>query len=505
MRAVAAHTCLVLALAVAPASADVPITVQTTECSGETGLASFDVARLYRIQAGNCADPKDAGRRLQQVLLHSDGDLTRYEVLLVTEQEATAIVDQVRAVSRARLDDLTGPDVVVEHREAAGAGQARAAPASPAPAPLAQPAAEPASARAVEPAAPPTIELLDPRLTTNRSVNRVITAPDAERRRVVGRVNAGAGILSLTVNGSDQATDAAGLFTADIATTDPRTPVTIVAVDRQGRSANLEFQLIRQAPEPQAEAGTPAERFGRYHALVIANNAYQHLDDLATPGNDATAIADLLTDRYGFETATLFDASRYEILSRLNALRSKLTENDNLLIYFAGHGAYDKANNRGHWLPVDAELDSTANWVSTIDITDIVNAMSARHVLVIADSCYSGALSRDIGTELDPGMSDDLRARWLDALAATRSRHVLTSGGLKPVPDDGGNGHSIFANALIEVLTESHGLIEGSAVFREVKQRVEARAQELQIEQTPYFAELKSTGNEFGEFVLVTR
>jgi uncharacterized caspase-like protein len=238
---------------------------------------------------------------------------------------------------------------------------------------------------------------------------------------------------------------------------------------------------------------------------VVANNQYQHLDDLATPENDATVIARILRERYGFEVTTLYDATRYDLLSGLNDMRRRLTENDNLLIYFAGHGAYDKANNRGHWLPVDAEHDSTANWVSTIDITDLVNGMSARHVLVVADSCYSGALSRTAQTDLDPGMTDELRLRWLKAIARTRSRHVLTSGGLAPVPDDGGNGHSIFANALIEVLDRGEGVIESSAVFREVKQRVEDRAEALQVDQTPDYAQLKRTGHEYGEFVLVAR
>jgi hypothetical protein len=82
---------------------------------------------------------------------------------------------------------------------------------------------------------------------------------------------------------------------------------------------------------------------------------------------------------------------------------------------------------------------------------------------------------------------------------------VLTSGGLKPIADDGGNGHSIFANAMIQFLAQGSGVIESSAMFRDVKQQVEDRAAELQVEQTPNYAQLKRTGHEYGEFVLVAR
>ncbi|RLC98470.1 MAG: peptidase C14, partial [Chloroflexi bacterium] len=90
-------------------------------------------------------------------------------------------------------------------------------------------------------------------------------------------------------------------------------------------------------------------------------------------------------------------------------------------------------------------------------------------------------------------------------IAKTRSRYVLTSGGVKPVLDDSGNGHSVFANALIEVLEGNQGILEGSKLFREVKSRVEIRAEELNVDQSPQYATLKHTGHEFGEFLLVNR
>ena len=143
--------------------------------------------------------------------------------------------------------------------------------------------------------------------------------------------------------------------------------------------------------------------FGTFHALVIGNNEYAHLPDLKTARGDAQAVAKLLETRYGFKTTVLLNADRYAILSTLNKLRAELSEDDNLLIYYAGHGELDRANDRGNWLPVDAEPDSTANWISNIQITDVLNSMLIRQIMVVADSCYSGTLTRAALAQLDGG------------------------------------------------------------------------------------------------------
>jgi len=86
--------------------------------------------------------------------------------------------------------------------------------------------------------------------------------------------------------------------------------------------------------------------------------------------NDARAIDTVLRERYGFETRLLVDgaATRTNILNAFADYRRRLLENDNLLIYYAGHGAHD--GNDAYWLPVDSYPDSTANWIIAEDVTD---------------------------------------------------------------------------------------------------------------------------------------
>ncbi|MDQ2694101.1 MAG: caspase family protein, partial [Pseudomonadota bacterium] len=195
---------------------------------------------------------------------------------------------------------------------------------------------------------------------------------------------------------------------------------------------------------------------------------------------------------------------RYTILSALNQMRARLTEHDNFLLYYAGHGELDRANARGHWLPVDAEPESTANWIANEAVTDVLNAMSAKHVMVIADSCYSGTLARGaLTTSIEGGRSDEARNRWLKLMADTRSRTVMTSGGVKPVLDSGGGGHSIFARALLEILRTNAEVLEGPRLYQQVAQQVKDKASTLNVEQDPQYAPIKFAGDLGAPFFFV--
>ena len=249
-----------------------------------------------------------------------------------------------------------------------------------------------------------------------------------------------------------------------------------------------------------ASSAAPKVDFGNYYALIIGNNEYANLPDLKTARSDASAVGRILQTKYGFKTRVLTDADRYSILSALNELRENLTENDNLLIYYAGHGELDKKNLRGYWLPVDAEPENTANWISNIAITDILNVMSAKHILVVADSCYSGTLTRSSLARLQAGMSQKKRTKWYQAMAKTKTRAVLTSGGEQPVLDAGGGKHSVFAMAFLEILQENNQILEGYRLYLEVQKLVKRAASLYRIDQDPQYAPIKYAGHEAGEF-----
>ena len=191
------------------------------------------------------------------------------------------------------------------------------------------------------------------------------------------------------------------------------------------------------------------------------------------------------------------NATRADILDALDTLRRRLTKKDSLLIYYAGHGWLDAGADRGYWQGINSREGSRSNWVSNADITDTLKAMQAKHVMVVADSCYSGTLTR-AGNR---GISIEARTpSYISKLVSLKSRTVLSSGGLEPVIDGGGSGHSVFAKALLDVLRDNRALMDGTQLFAKVRERVR-----LNANQTPQYQNIRIAGHEIGGDFLFVR
>ena len=250
---------------------------------------------------------------------------------------------------------------------------------------------------------------------------------------------------------------------------------------------------VRVAKKPEREIPWDID-FGDYHALVIGNNNYRFLRKLKTAINDAEEVGHTLKHDYGFNVTILTDATRSDILTALESLRGEMTRSDNLLIYYAGHGYLDEEADEGYWLPVDAQSNSTLNWVSNSSITSTLKAIPAKHVLVVADSCYSGKLAR--------GLHIVKKIRhYLSKISRKRARSVLCSGGLEPVIDSGGRGeHSVFASYFIDALKENKGIIIGTELFSKIRRPIM-----LNADQTPEYSDIRKAGHEGGDFLFVRR
>ncbi len=357
----------------------------------------------------------------------------------------------------------------------------------------------------------PSIEIIEPPLALTRSVPTAILQSSSREVDVIGRVSPANELLSFQINGEKQQPDKNGLFQTRQTLSAPKTSVHVVAVDKTGKRSALDFVLVPRGGQAAASDKKPAGSgntnpadtevdFGEYYALVIGNQNYQNLTNLKTPENDARTVADILQKKYGFKTQLLLNSTRYEMLSALNSLRAQLTEKDNLLIYYAGHGELDPVNLRGYWLPVDAEPENSANWISNTAITDMINVMSAKHILVVADSCYSGSLTRASIARLQPGMSNTQRTKWYRTMTKAKARAVLTSGGVKPVLDSAGGSHSLFAQAFIDTLNSNEQILEGFQLYRSVQKRMKQVTARLNVEQNPQYAPIKYAGHEAGEF-----
>ena len=350
--------------------------------------------------------------------------------------------------------------------------------------------------------APPSIQILDPSVIVTRNAVTVSVRAGSASRRVVGHVAAPAGLASLTLNGHVEQVDRDGFFTSSVALTGAGGRVTLVATDRLGKRDQVELVLAEDSGHNGARGRAPSPRLdlGTYHALLIGDQRYRNLPEIASAQADVKELASVLRERYGFTVTTLVDATRYQILSELSRLAQTLGDRDNLLVYYVGHGKVDDASHVAYWLPVDAGATAAANWISSDDVTRMIGPMRAKHVLVVADSCYSGLLSRSSISEPAADATDEQRSAWLASVAVKKSRHLLWSGRCTPVPDRDGR-HSLFASMLIEALTVNDDVLDGKLLGDAVAVRVLRESRGASNVALPDYRPIRFADNDGGEFL----
>lgn len=261
---------------------------------------------------------------------------------------------------------------------------------------------------------------------------------------------------------------------------------------------------IETAWEAKAAAVKGME-FGKYYALVIGNQNYQIIEDLDTPHYDARRAKELLETQFGFQVTMLLDADNIQVMAAINELNKDLTQDDNLLIFYAGHGYRIQSGGleAGYWLPVNAEEPPTDTfWVANDSITRHLARINAKRVMVVADSCYAGLLSEEPGYLLIANQGA-VTEEYVRYKLPKKSRLLLSSGGDLPVLDGGGDGHSIFARAFLDTLEVADVITSGPELFIKVREKVARRAAEVGFNQVPEFKAIKGAGHEVGDFFFV--
>lgn len=235
---------------------------------------------------------------------------------------------------------------------------------------------------------------------------------------------------------------------------------------------------------------------GDYWALIVGIDNYKYVPPLETATRDATAVRDVLVERYGFRTdhVTVLlneQATREGIEEALYRLGKQAGPTDSVFIYYAGHGQVDLESQRGFWVPVEGKAQSPSTFISNALIRDEIAAMKAKHVYLVADSCFSGTLfakSRSL-----PPLND----KFFQRLYANKSRWGLTSGQNEPVADQGKNGHSMFAYFFVKLLKENDDpYLVPSHIYDQIAPLVGRNA-----EQQPRSEPLQGAGDEGGQFV----
>ena len=230
--------------------------------------------------------------------------------------------------------------------------------------------------------------------------------------------------------------------------------------------------------------------FGKFYAVVIGESDYRKFEALPSAVNDARAVAKVLEEKYGFDVVRLENASSRQIITALQQSGKRMTDQDNLVVFYAGHGSL--MQDKGYWQAVDADFEMT-NWISPAAIRDVLLDHPARRTLILADSCYSGALAR--------GTLSKAKGR-----ESKRARLVISSGGTQPVLDSADGQHSMFTRALLDVLSDpADRVIDVQTLFPRIRERVVDTARRAGREQNPELAVMVEVGDEGGSFFFVEK
>ncbi|OYX90773.1 MAG: hypothetical protein B7Y76_15145, partial [Sphingobacteriia bacterium 35-40-5] len=207
----------------------------------------------------------------------------------------------------------------------------------------------------------------------------------------------------------------------------------------------------------------------------------------------ATELKNILQANYTFapkNIETLYNKSREEIMQALVVKSNAMGENDNLLIFYAGHGIAEKdkfGDVDGYWVPSSAKKGLNASYISADDINKALKRSNAKHILVVADACFSGAFTRSLSSDASIGVQKQY---------SVPSRKIMASGNLEPVPDN-----SKFVYYLKKNLKENkEKYLTAKKLFDSFYEAILNNS-----ETSPQYAAIKNVGDEGGEFVFIKK
>ncbi|HKQ93043.1 MAG TPA: caspase family protein [Blastocatellia bacterium] len=351
---------------------------------------------------------------------------------------------------------------------------------------------------------PPIKDMTGPKIViTSPSMARGIgVRSGAGKVTVSGRALDDSGVKQVVVQGVAARLDARGNFSAEATLKVGDNLITVTATDTHDNQTNDSFVVRREPAGDPVTANVNANANGaRYHALLIAVQEYDHpsVNRLDYPVGDAQQVERELTSRYTFEpqnVTTLKNPDRRTILDALDRMTEKLKPEDNLLIFYAGHGLWDEQRKQGYWLPRDATRDRRADWISNSDLRDAIRGIKARHILLISDACFAGGIFQAREAFGAPSSA----VAELDNMP---SRTAMTSGVLTTGPY-----RSVFVEYLLRRLKENtEEQLLGQELFGRLRLSVinNSPAQKDGSRPTPRYGTIFEVGDEGGDFIFVRR
>jgi hypothetical protein len=365
-----------------------------------------------------------------------------------------------------------------------------------------------ASANTAGSANPPKIVVTDPKISEGETI-----AVSDNKIAVKGMAGSTVGIKEVKINGEDIAVTKDGEFTGVVTlASSGKTSITVTASDIHNQSSERTFYVEKNSDQPAYRgAGDPLKglnvskskdlKFGKYYALIVGVDKYSGTwPPLQNAVNDAKAIEALMKSKYQFESIkTLYNeaATRTNIIKEFEWLVDNVKPEDNVLIYYSGHGELKKSLNKGYWVPADATTTSTTGFISNSDIQTYLAGIQSKHTLLISDACFSGDIFR--GNTISVPFEES--EKYYKEVHSLVSRQAMTSGGIEPVMDGGKDGHSVFAYYFLKTLSENQNkYFDAGQLYNKIKIPVINNS-----EQSPKLAPIKDSGDEGGQFIFIKK
>jgi hypothetical protein len=312
---------------------------------------------------------------------------------------------------------------------------------------------------------------------------------------VTGAITDNDGVRSVFVNNQNVVLGQNGLFSVTLNLTNGRNDIIFDVIDMKNMSTRKVFTVEADAPVDLPSLAEVSTGDGKFYALLIGVNEYDDPDimSLDKPVADARRLGEVLEQYYTFEKENityLENPTRNEIVDALDLMRKTLGPEDNLLLFYAGHGYWDAETETGYWIPKNGRKTSTADWFRNTTLTDQLRTIKSKHTLLVADACFSGSIFKSRAVFI----SEEQVA--IKKLYNLPSRKAMTSGTLTEVPD-----RSEFLKYLTKRLADNQEKYLPSAeLFSSFRRAVINNSDVI-----PQYGTMQKVGDEGGDFIFIRR
>lgn len=196
------------------------------------------------------------------------------------------------------------------------------------------------------------------------------------------------------------------------------------------------------------------------YAILFATDKYDNWSDLVNPVEDANAIANELKSRYGFEVEVIENPTQEEVFIKISDfVQKKYKPQDQLMIFFAGHGYFDDTFGEGFVVAKNSLENDKAktSYISHSRLRSVINNIPCEHVFLAMDVCFGGTFDPVIARERGGAYEETTQAEFMIRKLSYKTRKYLTSGGKTYVSDGVAGKHSPFALKMLQALKESGG------------------------------------------------